>query len=383
MNYRTLGRTGLTVSEIGLGSEGYAGKTDEEALALVEAALECGINYFDMFNSEPDVRDKLGLAMRGRREKFIVQGHLCSIWQDGQYKRSRDINLVREAYEDLFTRLGTDYIDIGMIHYVDDMNDFDNVFDGEILRYALSLKEQGRIHFIGMSTHNPQVAAKAVKTGLVDVIMMSINPAYDMLPPSDDIDALFDENTYKGNALANIDAERDALYKLCEARGVALTAMKPFAGGALLYDKASPFGVAMTVPQCLHYCLTRPAVATVPVGAKTAEEVRAAAAYSSLTDTERSYADVLANAPAHSFKDHCMYCGHCAPCSAGIDIATVNKFTDLCIAQDTVPETVREHYEALDAKAGDCIQCGQCETNCPFGVKIIGHMKKAAAVFGK
>lgn len=383
MNYRELGKTGLKVSEIGLGSEGFVGQTPEFAMELVNTAIEAGVNYFDMYNSEPYVRSNLGAAMKGRREKFIIQGHICSAWQNEQYIRTRDIKLVKAACQDLFDRLGTDYIDVGMIHYVDSEDDFNTVFDGEVIKFMKELKAGGKIHHIGMSTHNPTVAVKAVKTGLVEVLMLSVNPAYDMLPSNDDVNTLFEDETYKSSALSNIDPEREQLYSLCQSEGVGITVMKPYAGGALLDAKTSPFGVSLTVPQCLHYCLTRPAAATVLSGAKTCEQLRQAAAYSELPEKEKEFAEVLANAPAHSFSDKCMYCGHCAPCTKGIDITSVNKFADLCIVQETVPETVREHYNALEAKAGDCIACGKCEKNCPFGVKIIEHMKKAAEIFGK
>ncbi len=180
MNYRTLGRTGLTVSEIGLGSEAFVKQTVEDGVALVNAAIGAGVNYFDLFNPEPHVRDVFGLAMQGRREEFIMQAHLCSAWIDGQYKRTRDMDQVKAA-----------------------------------------------------------------------------------------------------------------------------------------------------------------------------------------------------------FTDKCMYCGHCAPCTAGIDIASVNKFADLCEAQHMVPETVREHYNVLSVKAGACVKCGQCEARCPFGVKIVEHMQKAVDIFGE
>ena len=108
-----------------------------------------------------------------------------------------------------------------------------------------------------------------------------------------------------------------------------------------------------------------------------------AAAYCDLPDEKKDFAALLGNTPAHRFKDKCMYCGHCAPCTVGIDIAAVNKFADLCEAQHTVPETVREHYGALNVKAGACVKCGACETRCPFGVKIIEHMKKAQNIFGE
>ncbi|MCM1523616.1 MAG: aldo/keto reductase [Ruminococcus sp.] len=383
MKYRELGKTGLKISETGLGSEGFTGQTPEFAAQLIETALELGVNYFDMYNSEPYVRSNFGAAMKGRRDKFIIQGHICSAWIDGQYRRTREMPAVKAACADLFERLGTDYIDVGMIHYVDEQKDFDTVFGGEVTEFMHKLRSQGRIRHIGMSTHNPKIALQAVKTGIIEVIMLSVNPAYDMLPSNEDVNSLFEDETYAPDVLSNIDPEREELYRLCLAEGVGITVMKPFAGGALLSAETSPFGVKMTVPQCMHYCLTRPAAACVLAGAKTCGELREAAAYSGLDESEKEFADILANAPAHSFSDKCMYCGHCAPCTSGIDIASVNKFADLCAVRGTVPETVREHYNALAAKAGDCIACGKCEKNCPFGVKIIEHMKKAAEIFGK
>ncbi len=77
-----------------------------------------------------------------------------------------------------------------------------------------------------------------------------------------------------------------------------------------------------------------------------------------------------------------MYCGHCAPCAAGIDIADVTKFLNLALAQKEVPETVREHYKSLEAHASQCVQCGACELRCPFGVSVRENMKKAETVFG-
>lgn len=383
MNYRTLGRTGLQVSEIGLGSEGFVNQDDAHNQKLINAAMDAGVNYFDLYNPEPYVRDAFGKAMKGRREKFIMQAHLCSAWIDGQYKRTRVMDEVRAGFADLMTRLDTDYIDVGMIHYVDEQKDFDQVFGGEVIAFAKEQKASGKIRYLGMSTHNPRVAIQAVKTGLIDVIMFSINPAYDILPPNEDVDILFEKSTYEApDVLSSTDPERQELYSLCESEGVALTVMKPFGGGALLDEKESPFGAAMTVAQCLHYCLTRPGVASILAGAHDVEQLMEAVAYCDLPDEEKDYAKLLSSCPAHPFTDKCMYCGHCAPCTVGIDIAMVNKFTDLCEAQGGVPETVREHYHALPVKAGACIQCGACETRCPFGVKIVEHMQKAKDVFG-
>lgn len=118
------------------------------------------------------------------------------------------------------------------------------------------------------------------------------------------------------------------------------------------------------------------------IGAHSMDELSAALAYEDATDRERDYAPVFADFPKMSWKGHCMYCGHCAPCPRHIDVAAVTKFYHLARAQGSVPETVREHYAALTAKAGDCIACGACEKRCPFGVKIIDNMRAAKDVFG-
>ena len=99
-------------------------------------------------------------------------------------------------------------------------------------------------------------------------------------------------------------------------------------------------------------------------------------------EAERDYAAAFAALPKISWEGHCMYCGHCAPCPEGIDVATVTKFLNLARAQGMVPETVREHYAALPHKAGECVACGACEKRCPFGVSIRANMKEAAETFG-
>lgn len=383
MNYRTLGRTGIKVSEIGLGSEVFVNKEDTFAQEIINTAINAGINYFDLYNPEPYVRGFFGKAMKGRREKFVMQAHLCSAWIDGQYKRTRNMDEVKPAFADLLTRLGTDYIDVGMIHYIDEQKDFDEVFNGPVIEFAKEQKAVGKIRNIGMSTHNPRVALQAVKSGVIDVIMFSVNPAYDIIPPNEDVDILFEKSTYEApDVLSSTDPERQELYSLCESQGVALTVMKPYGGGALLKAEESPFGATMTVAQCLHYCLTRPGVATVLAGAGTVEQLMEAVAYCNASDEEKDYTKLLSSCPVHPFTDKCMYCGHCAPCTVGIDIASVNKFADLCEVQGMVPETVREHYSALSTKASACVECGRCETRCPFGVKIVEHMRKAHELFG-
>ena len=380
MRYRELGNTGLQVSEIGLGAEWLERHNEEEVKAVIQRCESYGINILDCWMSNPEVRTKIGNAICGNREKWVIQGHFGSTWQEGQYVRTRDLPKVKEAFQDLLTRLQTDYIDLGMIHFVDSEAEFRQVMEGEFLAYVKEQREKGVIRHTGMSTHNPQVAKLAALSGEIEMLLFSVNPAFDLLPPSEDLNDYFVESY--GEGLAGIDPLREELYKLCEQRGVGITVMKGYAGGRLFDARTSPFGVALTPVQCLHYALTRPAVASVLVGYDTPAHVDAAVAYEAATEEERDYASVLAKAPRHAYSGQCTYCGHCAPCPAGIDIAMVNKLYDLAAMQPEVPATVRAHYQALSATAADCIACGGCETRCPFGVPVVERMEKAKALLG-
>ncbi|OUQ26397.1 aldo/keto reductase [Flavonifractor sp. An135] len=380
MEYRVLGRTGLRVSEIGLGGEWFNGLTVEESTAIVDAAQENWINYIDIFMPQAPTRSHLGAALAGRREQFIIQGHLCTVFEDGQYTRTRDIEKTRRSFEDLLERLHTDYIDVGMIHYVDSDEDFRTVFEGPVLAYALELKRQGVIRHIGMSSHNPHIALRAVESGVVDVLMFSINPAYDMEAADTDIYDLMEFKGMERSGLV-VDEARQQLYSACEAAGVAITVMKPLGAGTLLSAERSPFGVAMTVPQCIQYCLDRNGVKVVIVGCHSVEEVLEAVRYEHLPAKERDYSHIFHTGAAIHMTGRCMYCNHCQPCPAHIDIAAVTKFLDLAIQQETVPETVAQHYWSLSATADDCLMCGRCEPNCPFGVQIRKNMARAREVF--
>ncbi len=382
MNYRELGNTGLKVSEIGMGCEGFAEDECRNAKRLFDEAEKQGINYFDLYASNPQVRAAVGKALEGRRNKFYIQSHICSVWKNGQYKRTRNIAEVREGMEEMLALLKTDYIDVGMIHYVDSMKDWQEIAEGPVLAYAKELKEKGIIRHIGLSSHNPQVALEAVKSGNIEVLMFSVNPCYDLQPASEDVEELWAEKNYEGH-LVNMDPERQELYEVCQRSGVGITVMKAFGGGDLLDEKLSPAGRALTVNQCIHYALTRPAAASVLVGAHSVEQLRESIAYESASAEEKDYAPAFASFPKISWEGHCMYCSHCAPCPKKIDVASVTKFLNLAKAQGTVPETVREHYEVLPHHAGECIRCGACETRCPFGVPVMENMREAAKIFGK
>lgn len=380
MNYRKLGKTGLMVSEIGFGGEWLERHDETESVELIRYAGEKGINIIDCWMPDPKSRDIIGKAMEGCRDKWIVQGHIGSTYQDGQYVRTRDLKHVVPAFEDILVRMKTDYIDLGMIHYVDALEDWDKCMNTDYIKYVRDLHAGGVIRHIGLSTHNPRIAKMAVESGLIEMILFSINPAFDMHPPTENLDDMFGEYD---NSLSGIDQERASLYSLCEEKNVGITVMKGFFGGRLFDEKTSPFGTAFTPLQCIHYVLTRPGVSSILVGYDTKSQVDEAVSYENAPESAKDYATVLASAPIHSYNGQCTYCGHCKPCPVNIDIAMVNKFYDLAVQQPEVPESVKAHYEALGTTASACIGCRGCESRCPFGVEVADRMVKTAELFGK
>ena len=380
MIYRPIGKTGMSASIIGLGTEHLDNKSYEVCEEVIDAALAAGINMFDVFMPGTPVRENIGRALKGRRDKVQIQGHIGSVDIREQYDRTRDVSICQRYFENLLRSFKTDYIDFGMMFFIDTEEDYRGVFETEYIDYVQRLKEEGKIRAIGASSHNPKTAARVVETGVIDILMFATNPAYDMLSADADIgDAMegkIDHTQYDG-----IDPDRAYLYRLCESRGVAITTMKTLGAGKLLSPDFSPFRKPLTVAQCIHYALTRPAVVSTMIGCRTREEVFEAVNYLNLSDMERDYSEAI-RTPKGSLSGHCMYCNHCLPCPANIDIATTIRMLDIAsLDTDNIPLRIREEYKNSTHKASDCIECGSCEEKCPFSVKVIQHMHRATQVF--
>jgi predicted aldo/keto reductase-like oxidoreductase len=382
MQYRPIGKTGMSASVIGLGAEHLDNKPYEAVETVIHAALDQGINIMDLFMPGEPVRTNIGRALAGRRDKMLIQGHICSTDINEQYDNSRDLPTVKKYFDDLFRCLKTDYIDIGMLFFIDTEKDFTNVFETEIVRYAQDLKQQGRIRAIGASSHNPAIARRVVETGVVDLLMFSINPAFDMVPAETYvIDIMMEDKTWDFEK--KLDRDRAALYQFCERQGIAITVMKTLGAGKLISPEHTPFAKPLTVAQCIHYALTRPAVVSALVGCRSREDVLEAVAYLDKSDAERDYSAVLRDFQG-DFRGHCVYCNHCLPCPSGINIANVHKYLDIAVLdEDNIPASIVSHYRSLDRRASDCAACGSCEERCPFSVPVMANMKKAVTLLEK
>lgn len=153
--------------------------------------------------------------------------------------------------------------------------------------------------------------------------------------------------------------------------------MKPFNAGQLLDENRSPFHRAMTTAQCIQYALDKPGVLTVVGGPGNVAQLQGILAYLDTTAEERDYSIISTLTPDESI-GKCVYCRHCHPCPAGLDIGLINKYYDLALQGDTL---AREHYLTLEKTAADCVQCGHCDGRCPFKVKQMERMKEIKEYF--
>ncbi len=381
MEYRTIGKTGYKAGIIGLGCEHLDGTSYENVEAVIHAALEGGVNLLDVFMPGDEIRQHIGKALGSRRKDVMIQGHIGSVDLKQQYDISRDLDTCKSYFERLLQCLNTDYIDFGMLFFIDTDEAMQTLEKNGILAYVQSLKQQGVIRGIGTSSHNPAVAKKMVETGLLDIMLFSVNPVFDMMPAERNVLDHLDSNFAAVQGLA-IDPVRAGLYKACVQHGVSISVMKTLAAGKLLDAAQSPFAKPLSVGQCIHYALSRPAVASVLIGASTPAQMQEALRYLSLSEAERDFSAVLESYQGN-FAGNCVYCNHCLPCPASINIAETHRCLDVAnLDPSAIPAALQAQYQALPAHGGDCIACGNCEKKCPFSVPVIQNMQKAKELFG-
>jgi predicted aldo/keto reductase-like oxidoreductase len=347
MEYRKLGRTGLNVSVIGLGTE-HLEQTKGTMEAVLRIAVGTGINYIDVLYSNPEADaafwDNIGPELNRYRDKLVLTAH----W--GPSDMYRDPAECQRCLESALKRVGNDYFEVVMLTVVDSEETW-NGWAQESLERLLPYKEQGRVGHIGLSGHTVPIAIKAAQSGLIDVLMYPIN------------------------LLGHDDEEVRALYQACEEQNVGLVAMKPYHGGTLLFVNGKPSGITPT--QCLHYVLSQPVSTTVP-GARNAEELRATLHYLEATEEEKDYGSIPAN--IHDLlAGQCVYCHHCLPCPVDIQIGWVIWIVDH--ARHGITDGLAGWYSSFQAKASECTECGVCLERCPFDVDIIAKIQKAAEVF--
>ena len=347
MEYRTLGKTGLQVGAVGLGTE-HMVRSEESMEQVLRMGVDAGLNYVDLLYADPKGADaefwtSFGPVLRRHRDGLVLTAH----WGSGV---DQSVDHCRRCFDDLLAEINNGYAEIGLLTMVDSEEKWDG-WAQESLALLREYKERGQIGHIGLSGHETSVALKAVNSGLIDVLMFPVN------------------------LLAHGEEGDSALHAACAAQGVGLVAMKVYFGGTLLFidGKPTPF----TPVQCLAYVLSLPVATTVP-GPKTVEEMRQTLHYCEATEAEKDYS--LALSSVHqALEGHCVYCRHCLPCPVEIPIDWLILLTDW--GKSGVTDELRSGYASAPVKASACVECGDCLARCPFKVDVIAKMQLAAQLF--
>jgi len=365
MEYRKLPHGSEMIGVLGLGMGGIQHTPADEIEEIIRKAIDHGINFFDLC-AGGSVYAPFGRAIKGRRNQVFIQCHFGAVYDEqGEYGWCRDFETIKKTFLWELETLQTDYVDFGFLHCVDEDEDFEKLIEIGVFDYLKELKQQGIVHHIGFSSHTPRVANKIIDTGIIDMMMFSINPAYDF--------EMGDE--YGIGSLK----ERFDLFKRCQKEGIGISVMKPFHAGKLLSADQSPFKVALTHSQCIQYAIDRPGVLVTVPGVQTMEHLNQLLAFLNANDNEKDYS-IIGTFSADTILGTCVYCNHCQPCPAGIDIGLVNKYYDLAKAGDNI---AANHYDKLSIKADACLHCGHCESRCPFSVKQESRMMEINEYFSR
>lgn len=350
MNYRNLGYTSFTVGEIGLGTEYLNGQPQDIVCSVVHEAVDHGLNYLDVLYSFPEYRENMSAAIQGLRDKIIIAGHIGCAETDGQYRRTRDAAECRSLFEDLLIRLKTDYVELVFIQFVDEPEDYQKIISpGGLLELAVQLKKEGKARGIGLSAHSPQVALEAVRHPQIDVLMYPRNILMSPVP-------------------------NEELLKACRENGKGLVAMKPFGGGKIFTQNK----IQITPVQCLSYVLSEESVACTVVGVKDLGELRDSLKYVNASKSEKRFEPLLKEVYQTS-QGECMYCNHCQPCPANINIGVMMMLYDSGLEE--LSDDLRNQYRLQANKASNCLACGVCSERCPLKVDVVEKMKLTAKLF--
>jgi predicted aldo/keto reductase-like oxidoreductase len=319
-----LGKTGMMVTRLGFGGIPIQRLTDAEAVKVVSRCLDLGVNYLDTANGYTTSEERIGKAVRGRRQDVFIATK--------SFPGTPEI--IQKNLELSLKRLATDYIDLYQFHGVNDTNTIDRILDpgNGLMKVFEDAKKAGKIRHIGVTSHQMDVAKALVKTGRFETLMFPFNfitsePADELLP-------------------------------LCREHSVGFIVMKPLAGG-MLSDAAVAF----------KYLLQFKDVVVIPGIEKISEIEEIAKIYEGppkITAADRKKMQKMKDELGSRF---CRRCDYCQPCQQGIPISLVMTFPTF--VKRLPPDWyLRGFVTEGMAKAADCSQCGECEARCPFGLPI-------------
>ena len=335
MEYRILGKTGLKISRLGFGGIPIQKIDAEGTKKLIGELVREGVNYIDTARGYTVSEEYLGYALEGVRDKFVLATKSMARTKDAMAK-DIDISL---------NNLRTNYIDLYQVHNPN-AKDLEQVMaPGGALEALFEAKAAGKIGHIGITLHSVELFAQAVELPWVETIMFPYNI---------------------------VETQGEELIAKCAEKNIGFICMKPLAGGAI--EDAT---------LALRFIVSNPAVTVVIPGmadlAEIAQNVSAASDTSPLSAEEE---EKIAKIKDDLGTNFCRRCNYCAPCSVGINIPGVFLFEGYYSRYD-LKDWAMSRYSTLPKTASDCIECGACETRCPYNLPIRQMLKRAAEVMGK
>ena len=335
MEYRTLGKTGLKVSRMGCGGIPIQRIDADGTKMLMHRLLEKGVNYIDTARGYTVSEEYLGYGLTGIRDKFVIATKGRGLTKD---------DMAKDVAQSL-RNLRTDYIDIYQFHDPS-MESLDRILaPGGALEALMEAKEAGTVRHIGITTHSTEVFRRALELPWVETIMFPYNI---------------------------VESQGSELIRACGEKNIGFICMKPLAGGAI--EDAT---------LAMRYITRNPDVSVIIPGmASTAELEQNLAAVEDpapLSDQELEKIEAIRAGLGTQF---CRRCGYCAPCTVGIVIPNMFVFEGY-LERYGLADWARGRYNAQAKTASDCIECGVCETRCPYQLPIREMLKHTAKSFGK
>ena len=332
MKYTTLGKTGLNVSVVGLGGIPIQRTDVEGTRKVIDACVECGINYIDTARGYTVSEEYLGEVLEGRRDKFILATKTMA----------RDYEGMKADIEKSLKNLRTDYIELYQIHNIKTDAEFDTCFgENGAYKALLEAKAEGKIGHIGATAHGLEAFERLITEfeDKIETIMFPFNI---------------------------VESQGLELMKKCTEKNIAFIAMKPLAGGNL-EDGTLAMKYILNNPDCT---IAIPGMGDV----KEVYENCAAVDAGELNDEDKAACQKIVSELGKNF---CRRCGYCAPCPQGINIPSNFLFANY-LRHYGLAEWAKGRYYSMEKTAKDCVKCGLCETRCPYELPIREMLVKVA-----
>lgn len=335
MEYVTLGKTGLKISRMGFGGIPIQRIDAQGTKKLMTVMAEKGINYIDSARGYTVSESFIGEGLEGIRDKFILATKSMSRTKEAMAK---DIDISLENFR-------TDYIYLYQVHNPS-VEQLDQVIGADgALEALLEAKEAGKIGHIGLTAHSLEVFEKALEMDWVETIMFPYNI---------------------------VERQGEALIHRCREKNIGFIDMKPLAGGAIEDGRLA-----------LRFICANPDVTVVIPGMYDVSEIEknieAVEDTTPLTGEELEGMEAVRKQLGTNF---CRRCNYCQPCTVGINISGCFLFQGY-LDRYGLEDWARDRYATIPVKAGACVECGECETRCPYNLPIREMLKKCAAAFGE